>query len=77
MSSLVRDHIRDISYSLEQICRIIENCEQEDLGWDGVPKFLDLLPRRYRARNCVVELTAMVWNIRIHLLVLRFADSSV
>lgn len=63
MEAQVRRHTEDISRSLEKICNIIDEYDEEfQHDWlnGGIPKFLSLIPMRYRAGNYVLELTAMV-----------------
>jgi hypothetical protein len=61
MEFRVRKHVKNISRSLEKICDIIDEYAEDHPSRGGViPDFLGLLPMRYRAGGCVIELTAMV-----------------
>lgn len=66
MENRFREHVKDISRSLEKICGCIEEHadQQAGRGWAAEsPEFLGLLPMRYRVGDYVIELTAMVWAL--------------
>lgn len=65
MEARVRKHTEDISRSLEKICNIIDEYDHELYeDWrpetPAIPRFLSLIPMRYRAGEYVLELTVMV-----------------